>query len=166
MEPFAQLTLRRVTEADIRDFATWRYEPPLDGYNITQTMDEAVEYFLQPSTNCHVILSGGELAAFFTFGADARVPGGDYSNPGLDIGMGVEPSLIGRGRGHSFVEAVVGFAREYSDIEPLRVTIAAENEAALRVWSRSGFVETQRFQAPRKLMGSEVFVVLEGGSAT
>ena len=46
----ADLTVRPVAEADIRDFATWRYEPPLDGYNITQTMDEAVEYFLQPST--------------------------------------------------------------------------------------------------------------------
>jgi RimJ/RimL family protein N-acetyltransferase len=160
----ADLTVRPVAEADIRDFATWRYEPPLDVYNITQTMDEAVEYFLQPSTGGHVILKAGKLVAFCTFGADARVPGGDYSAPGLDIGMGVKPSLIGGGAGRSYVEAVVGFAHETFDIEPLRVTIAAGNQAALRVWSRAGFVETQRFQAPRKLMGSEVFVILESGS--
>jgi GNAT superfamily N-acetyltransferase len=151
-----------VTEADIRDFATGRYEAPLDVYSITQTVDEAVEYFSQVSTGCHVILSDNELAAFFTFGSDARVPGGDYSNPGLDIGLGVKPSLIGRGRGRRYVEAVVGFARETFDVEPLRVTIVAENQAALRVWSSAGFVETQRFHSPEVVMGSDVFVVLEG----
>ena len=131
MDDAPHLAVRPVAEADIRDFATWRYAPPLDVYNIAQTIDEAVEYFLRPSTGCHVILSGGELAAFFTFGEDARVPGGDYSNPGLDIGLGVNPSLIGRGAGRSYVETVVGFALETFDIEPLRVTIAAENRAAL-----------------------------------
>jgi RimJ/RimL family protein N-acetyltransferase len=160
----ADVTVRPVAEADIRDFATWRYEAPLDVYNITQTIEEAVEYFLRPSTGCHVILSGGELAAFFTFGEDARVPGGDYSNPGLDIGLGVSPSLIGRGAGRSYVEVVVGFALEAFDVEPLRVTIAAENQAALAVWSRSGFVETQRFRAAETVMGSNLFVVLESGS--
>ena len=160
----SDLTIRTVTEADVRDFATWRYEPPFDAYNNTQSVDEAVEYFLQPSTGCHVILSQGELAAFFTFGSDARVPGGDYSTPGLDIGLGVKPSLTGRGRGRTFVEAVVGFAGNTFDIEPLRVTIAAENQPALRVWSAAGFVETQRFRAPETVMGSNIFVVLENVS--
>jgi RimJ/RimL family protein N-acetyltransferase len=141
----------------------WRYEPPFDGYNISQTIDEAVEYFLLPSTNCHVIVSEGELAAFFTFGSDARVPGGDYSAPGLDIGLGIKPSLTGRRRGRSYVEAVIQFARDTFDLYPLRVTIAAENLRALRVWSSWGFVETQRFQSPQTVMGSDIFVVLESG---
>jgi RimJ/RimL family protein N-acetyltransferase len=158
----ADLTVRLVTEADIRDFAAWRYEPPLDVYNITETIEEAVEYFSQPSTVCHVILSRVELAAFCTFGEDARVPGGDYSTPGLDIGMGVNPALIGRGAGRSLVEAVVGFALETFGTRPLRVTIAAENQAALRVWSAAGFVETQRFHSPKVVLGSDMFVVLEG----
>jgi RimJ/RimL family protein N-acetyltransferase len=164
MNDALDLTIRPVTEADIRDFATWRYEPPLDVYNITQTIEEAVEYFMRPSTGCHAILEGGDLAAFFTFGEDARVPGGDYSAPGLDIGLGVKPALIGHGAGRSYVEAVVGFAHETSDAGPLRVTIAAENRAALTVWSRSGFVETQRFRAAETVMGSNTFVVLESGS--
>ena len=48
-------------------------------------------------------------------------------------------------------------------VDRLRVTIAAENERALRVWSRVGFAETQRFQAPQPVMGSDTFVVLEKG---
>ena len=91
-------------------------------------------------------------------------PAATTQAPGLDIGLGVNPSLIGRGAGRSYVETVVGFAFETFDIEPLRVTIAAENRAALSVWSRSGFVETQRFRAAETVMGSNMFVVLESGS--
>ena len=159
----SDLSVRAVTETDVRDFAAWCYAPPFDVYNITQPVDEAVEYFLRPSTNCHVIMSEGELKGFFTFGSDAMVPGGDYSAPGLDIGLGMRPLLTGRGRGRSFVEAVVQFAREASDVDRLRVTIAAENQRALRAWSRVGFAETQRFRSPETVMGSDTFVVLEKG---
>ena len=157
----SDLSVRAVTEADVRDFAAWRYEPPFDGYNVTQPVDEAVGYFLRPSTNCHVILCEGELEGFFTFGSDAMVPGGDYSAPGLDLGLGMRPSLTGRGYGRSFVEAVVHFAGEASDVDRLRVTIAVENQRALRVWSSAGFAETQRFHSPEPVMGSDTFVVLE-----
>ncbi|NNC92887.1 MAG: GNAT family N-acetyltransferase [Acidimicrobiia bacterium] len=159
----SELTVRPVTEEDVRDFAEWRYEPPYDVYSITEAVEEAVAYFLSPETNGHVILRDGELAAFCTFGADARVPGGDYSGPGLDIGLGVRPSLAGRGLGSSFVQAVIVFARQNLDDRRLRVSIAAENERALRVWSQAGFTETQRFQATKKVMGSETFVILESG---
>jgi RimJ/RimL family protein N-acetyltransferase len=157
----ADFGIRSVTEEDIRDFVTWHHEPPYDGYNITQPVDEAVEYFLQPSTNCHVIMSDDELAGFFTFGSDAQVPGGDYSAPGLDIGLGIKPSHTGGGRGRSFVEAVVRFARTTFEVDPLRVTIAVGNPRALRVWSNLGFVETQRFQSSETVMGSDAFVILE-----
>lgn len=154
-------SIRAVTESDVRDFATWHYDPPYDGYTITQPIDEAVAYFLQPATNCHVILAGGELAAFFTFGSDARVPGGDYAKPLLDIGLGVRPSLTGQGRGRHFVAAVVRYAgQEYPD-EPLRVTIAAANRRAIRVWSDAGFFQTQEFTSSETVMGSDTFLIFE-----
>lgn len=157
----SDFSVRAVTEPDIREFVTWRYEPPYEDYKISQPVDEAVEYFLRPSTNCHVIMSDGELAAFITFGSDARVPGGDYSAPGLDIGMGLKPSLTGRGHGRLYVDAVVQFARDSFDVEPLRVTIAAHNQRAIRVWSNLGFTETRRFHSPEKILGGDTFVILE-----
>jgi len=77
----SDLTLRPVTEDDVRDFATRRYEPPSDDYNMTQPVDEAVQYFLQPETNCHVILREDELAGFCTFGSDAWVPAATTRRP-------------------------------------------------------------------------------------
>jgi len=154
-----ELTIRPATDADIRDFAAWRHEAPYDVYNITGEVEGVVEYFLRPATNCHVILRDQELAAFFTYGSDAQVPGGDYTTPALDIGLGVKPSLTGQGLGSSFVGAVVAYAREGAD--RLRVTIATGNPRAMRVWSALGFEETQRFASPETVMGSNVFVVLE-----
>ena len=161
--PDPELLIRPVTGADIRDFALWRHEAPYDVYDITHPVDEAVEYFLRPSTGCHVIEAGGELAGFITFGADARVPGGGYSDVALDIGLGIKPELTGRGHGGAYVEAVVAFARDTFSVTPLRVTIAAGNERAVRVWSGRGFKETQRFGSPETVMGSDQFVVLTNG---
>lgn len=157
----SELTIRPLTEADIRDLAAWRYPPPYDGYSIRQPVDEAVAYFLLPETQGHAIDRDGVLAGFCTFGADARVPGGDYSGPGLDIGMGIRPSMTGRGLGAGFVEAVTAFARRQLGAGRLRVSIAAENERAMRVWSRAGFTETQRFTATHTVMGSDEFVMLQ-----
>ncbi len=156
----SELTIRVATAADVHELAGWRHEAPYDVYNITQPVEKAVEYFLRPSTNCHVILREGELAGFLTYGSDAQVPGGDYSTPARDIGLGVKPSLTGRGLGQSFVGAVVDFARDGT--ERLRVTIATGNPRAVRVWSAAGLTETQRFASPETVMGSNEFVVLEG----
>ena len=58
-------------------------------------------------------------------------------------------------------EAVV--LHSHIDVDPLRVTIAAGNQRALRVWSSLRFTETQRFHTSRPMMGSDTFVVLECG---
>jgi len=157
----SDLTIRPVTEADIRTFVEWRYDAPYEDYSIDQPVDEAVEYFLRPSTNCHAILRNGELAGFCTFGEDARVPGGDYSAPGLDIGMAIEPELTGRGLGAGFVEAVIRYACDAFDADRLRVTIAEPNRRAVRVWRGLGFTESERFRAPQTILGSRTFVVLQ-----
>ncbi|MGI9648961.1 MAG: GNAT family N-acetyltransferase [Acidimicrobiia bacterium] len=160
-----EISIRPATAADVRVFAGWRHQAPYDVYDITQPVDDAVEYFLRPATNCHVIEAGGELAGFMTFGTDAQVPGGDYTGAGLDIGLGMKPSLTGRGLGSAFVRSVIGFAREAFEERPLRVTIAALNQRALRVWSGCGFTETQQFTASEAVLGSDRFMVLEDGGA-
>lgn len=159
--PDPELTIRPVTEVDVRDFATWRHAAPYDIYNISQPVEEAVEYFLRPSTGCHVIEADEELAGFITFGSDAQVPGGDYTMPATDIGLGIRPDLTGRGLGGGFVAAVVDFAEEAFDTDVVRVTIASKNVRARKVWGGRGFTETQRFQSPETVMGSDEFVVLE-----
>lgn len=151
--------IRPVVESDIREFAAWHHEPPYDVYDITGSVNDAVDYFLRPSTGCYVLVRDGEVAGFVTFGSDARVPGGDYTSPATDIGLGIRPDLTGRGLGRSFAGMVAGFASDLFGGR-LRVSIAAGNPRAIKVWSDCGFSETQRFESPETVLGSREFVVL------
>lgn len=63
-------------------------------------------------------------------------------NPNL---VRVRPDLTGRGLGQSFVEAVVEFATQTHAPESLRLTVAAFNRRAIRVYEKCGFTVTQTF---------------------
>lgn len=159
------LHVRPVAADDVRIFSTWRYETPYDVYAITgHSLDETIDYFLGPDINCHVLEGEvGDLIGFITFGQDARVPGGDYSAPALDIGLGIRPDAIGQGHGSRFVRAVTEFATEHLDADVLRVTVAEWNTRALRVWEHAGFERGQRFETPEDFvaMGGGAFFVLD-----
>ncbi len=155
------IDVRRATAEDICEFITWRYEPPFDTYDVTDTAEEAVEYFSSSEANCHALVDGGTLVGYATFGHDARVPGGDYDEEALDIGMGIRPDLIGKGRGADFIEAAVSHARSELGTDRLRVTISEANERALRAAQRAGFAEVGRFTSSREVLGTTGFVILE-----
>lgn len=96
--------------------------------------------------------------AFCCFGADAQVPGGDYSKHALDIGLGLRPDLTGLGHGLDYVRTVIEFGIMRFKPGILRATIASFNLRAQKVWIASGFRECQRFE--RESDDLE-FVVLE-----
>ena len=154
------IELRPATDQDVREFAAWHYDPPYDVYDIDMTSDEAVVYFLEPGTHCHTLFDGGVMVGYCTFGHDAQVPGGNYDADGIDIGLGVKPEQTGAGEGNRFVAAVVAYALVAFDPPQLRVTIAAGNIRALRVWSSVGFSEVSRFATTRDIMGSGEFAIL------
>lgn len=142
---------RPIDHAAIHELLRWRYPPPYDVYNLAiAPADEAAafNFFLDPAFAYHRIDDEyGELAAFCCFGVDAQVPGGDYSAPALDLGLGVRPDLVGRGRGSHYTTAVAQYAIDTYAPPALRVTIAAFNIRAQRAWAAAGFRETARFDA-------------------
>jgi RimJ/RimL family protein N-acetyltransferase len=154
------IELRPATEQDIREFTEWHYEPPYSVYDIDMTPDEAVGYFLESDIYCHTLLDGNAMVGYCTFGHDAQVPGGNYDADGIDIGLGVKPERTGAGEGSRYVAAVVAFALGTFDPPQLRVTIAAGNIRALRVWSGVGFSEVSRFAPTRDVMESGEFAIL------
>lgn len=153
------LTFKPMDEAIARAILTWHYEAPYDLYNLDQGDPEAsVRFFLDAQNGYWAIVDElGDLAAYCCFGLDARVPGGDYGMPALDIGLGVRPDLTGQGNGHLFVSAVLGFAQHTSAQESLRVTVAQFNERARRVWQQAGFFPVQRFE---RQQDGRLFVIL------
>lgn len=140
---------RPLDENSARTILSWQYEPPYDMYNLAASEPEnTLRYLLDPQ-NAFYSIHGqlGDLEGFCSFGPDGQVPGGDYSTPALDIGLGVRPDLTGQGLGFEYVNAVIDFADRMYSPDRLRVTIATFNTRAQRVWERAGFQVIQTFQA-------------------
>jgi len=135
---------------DARDILEWTYAPPYDVYNIMpEDQKTALKSFCDPSNRYYAVRDDqGNPVAFCCFGHDAQVPGGMYTADALDVGLGVRPDLTGRGLGRAFVGAVIEFAEATFSPQRLRVTIAAFNGRALRVWRSAGFLPILTFTAP------------------
>ena len=141
------LMFHPLDESSAAKILDWKYEPPYNIYNLASPEPEdTLHYLLDPQNAFYGIYDQQDrLEAFCSFGPDGQVSGGDYSTPALDIGMGVRPDLTGQGHGSEYVNAVTHFARSTYASERLRVTIAAFNSRARRIWEKAGFQEVQKF---------------------
>lgn len=155
------IEIRPATDSDVRQFAQWRYEPPYGAYDIAMEQQAAIDYFLREDVRCHVLIDKADLVGFCTFGQDAQVPGGDYEDDLLDIGLGMRPDHTNSGRGREYVEAVVDYALECFGTGGLRVTIAEGNRRAIKVWAAAEFLESSRFETDREILNSHDWVILQ-----
>jgi ribosomal-protein-alanine N-acetyltransferase len=134
-------------ESTARAVLGWRYDPPYDVYNTpSQHIDEGVELLVDPANAYQKLIgAAGDVVAYCCFGPDGQVPGGDYALDAFDIGLGLRPDLTGQGQGSTYVAAVLDFARENFSPPAFRVTVAAFNKRALKVWLGAGFQSVQTF---------------------
>jgi RimJ/RimL family protein N-acetyltransferase len=133
--------------AAARTVLAWRYDGPYAVYNADPARLEAeTRAWAAPDSGCFAARDPtGALVGFCSFGADARVPGGDYTDAGaLDVGLGLRPDLTGHGHGLAFVRAILRFGRRRFRPVRFRLTVAAFNQRALRVYERAGFRVTHR----------------------
>lgn len=156
------LPIRPITRADAEEIATWRYPEPYGFYDF-EPGDE--EYLLAPEYEYRAVAGeDGALMGYFCFGPDAQVPAGRelglYEGEGvLDVGLGMRPELTGRGLGAGFVEAGLAFAREKYDPAAYRMTVAAFNSRAVRLYERLGFRTVAAFPS-RTNCGEVEYVVM------
>ena len=133
------MRIRPLTDADAAAIGSWNYP----GRYSTYDFDEP------PSAgDTWAVDEGGELVGYCCFGAPARVGDSAEEAGTLDVGYGLAPQLMGGGRGHRFVGAVLEFALERYDPRRLRLHILEWNERSRKVAARHGFdvestVETQ-----------------------
>ena len=154
-----RLTFRPLEKKHALTILNWRYPSPYDYYNFNADTFQADLCYLLDSKNAFFAILNfqGELEGYCSFGSDGQVPGGDYSAEALDIGMGIRPDLTGLGRGKQYAQAVAQYGANRYGAKQLRVTIAAFNQRAQRVWRQLGFEQVETFV---KLGGGEEFVVM------
>ncbi|CAA9431164.1 MAG: hypothetical protein AVDCRST_MAG22-3304 [uncultured Rubrobacteraceae bacterium] len=139
--------LRPITRPDAEEISGWRYPEPYSAYDGNPS---SVAGLLDPRYNYHAVFDGaGELVGYFCFGADATIPEGRkrnlYGDDALDVGLGMRPDLTGRGLGSDFVLAGLRFAKARFSPPAFRLTVAAFNRRAVKVYERSGFDLVREF---------------------
>lgn len=119
--------------------AEWNYEGIYSFYNHHSSN---IEEFMDGTHFAGVDETGG-LIGYFCFGSDARIPTLEeqvYQDGFLDIGMGLRPDLCGKGLGLPFMEAGLAYAGGRYRTASFRLSVAAFNERAVKVYRRAGFV--------------------------
>ncbi len=143
-----QISFRPVDETSAREFVQWLYEKPYDIYNCPpERVVKAIQYNIDPLNNVYTMFSqNDELIGYCSYGKDGQVPGGDYREEALDIGLMIKPELTGQGMGAAYAEEVVRNGVAKYTPSKLRVTIAAFNKRAFRTWEKNDFQQTQTFK--------------------
>jgi [ribosomal protein S18]-alanine N-acetyltransferase len=143
-------SLKPLEERHAWDILSWEYPFPYDFYNtsLDNHQEHYVRQFVDPELKFHAVLdSYGTMIGFCSFGADGQVPGGNYSDEGLDIGLGMRPELTGQGNGAAFFGAILDYALSTLRPKFLRLTVAKFNLRALKLYQNFGFEVQAEFSA-------------------
>jgi ribosomal-protein-alanine N-acetyltransferase len=128
--------------ADAEAIASWRYPSPYDFYDLGPEDDPAL-LALSAARFFAARDEAGALVGYACFGEAAQVPGGvaggHYRDDLLDVGLGLRPDLTGRGIGGELVRAILALGRARYRPTGFRLTVAAFNLRAIKVYERAGF---------------------------
>jgi [ribosomal protein S18]-alanine N-acetyltransferase len=129
------VTVRDLTPADEASVISWRYDGPWSIY------DWHAADVLSAENDYHAIVERAtdRFLGYVCLGAEARVPGLAEEAGVLDVGIGLDPAIVGQGRGHSIALALLGWIEEYSEASELRAVIQAWNQRSVRLCQGLGF---------------------------
>lgn len=152
--------IRPMLQKDAWEIFRWKYEGIYAFYN---HMDESAppespEASLEDSFV--VCCNDGQIIGHLHFGEDGRIPTEEknvYPPDYLDIGLGMRPDLCGKGNGAEFVKMGLAFAKEKYDTNRFRLSVAAFNERAIKVYERSGFVK--RLQVTNAYFKNQFYIM-------
>ena len=122
-----------MNESYAHAIANWHYEGIYAFYDMEQDVED-LEELLDPDSwtgkYCAVVNECGELIGFFSF---------EKENEAVVIGLGLKPDYTGEGLGQAFVEAGLEYAKQKLNPATFRLSVAAFNHRAIRVYEKVGF---------------------------
>ena len=134
--------VRPMTVSDAADVASWRYDGDWSVYNLPTP-----EPVLDNLSSYHAVISGDDLIGFCCTGVEARVAGMTDDPAILDVGIGMNPKLVGRGNGARFAEIVLRYLDERHPSVTLRAAVQTWNERSVRLSHRLGFHDAGKLLA-------------------
>lgn len=132
----SDVLVRPMTREDAERVARWRYRGAWSVYDLP-----SAEPILDALTDHHAVVAADTLIGFCCTGDAARVPGLAVEPHMLDVGLGMDPSLVGRGQGTAFGWAVVRHLALRHPGRSMRAAVQSWNQRSLRLTQRLGFAD-------------------------
>lgn len=142
-----KFTIKEMNEKIAKDVLNWKYDKPYDFYN-NELTDEAMEELLDSSYYA-LVDDNKKLVGFFCIGKTAQVPIGNqygvYKDNLIDMGLGMSPTHVGKGKGYEFCSFILKFIEENYKSTPIRLTVVKFNQRAIHLYKKLGFVMENEF---------------------
>lgn len=143
-----KLYVEEMDEKKAVDILSWRYEAPYDFYNNEETAEGRAELM---NGSYYALLEDNKLIGYFCTGSSAQVPIGKeygmYEEDAIDMGLGMHPTLTGKGSGVSFCTFILKELETRYPGVPVRLTVAAFNKRAIHLYEKLGFIKVKEFSA-------------------
>ncbi|ARI77157.1 GNAT family N-acetyltransferase [Halobacillus mangrovi] len=143
------LSIQEMKKEYINEILMWRYESPYDFYN-SEDSEEDIQEFLEGDFYA-LLNEQNQIFGFYCTGVSAQVPSGNkediYLEDYIDMGIGMNPCFVGKGKGMEFCERVLKDIYKRFPNVPIRLTVATFNQRAIRLYKKLGFVERDNFLA-------------------
>ncbi|WP_318614763.1 GNAT family N-acetyltransferase [Sporosarcina sp. YIM B06819] len=142
-----KLERKNMDEGFALEILNWRYDPPYDFYNNEYDV-EAITELLEDNYSV-VVNDDEEVIGFYCAGSSAQVPAGTkvgaYTENIIDVGLGMAPTLTGKGNGFLFFSFVLESLYKTYGTVPVRLTVAKFNQRAIHLYEKIGFVKEMEF---------------------
>lgn len=129
-----------------KKISNWKYPKPYDIYNMNGN-ENIIKEILEE--NYYSYIYNDNIIGYFCYGKSAIVPNDNddiYKDDSyLDIGIGMNPKLCGKGKGFNFFKKAVETANELYKIKKYRLTVAKFNQRAIKIYKKYGFVKDKEF---------------------
>lgn len=155
--------INEMSENHAKEISTWTYNEPYSIYD-GDGSEEFIKELIDGSYYS-VIDKNDDLVGYYCFGVSAQVPAGKqyqvYDDVSfIDIGLGMRPDLCGEGNGYGFFNNGLKFAESKFSSKKFRLTVAAFNHRAIKLYEKIGFIKKVTFV--RELSDRNItFLVME-----
>ncbi|TDM13031.1 GNAT family N-acetyltransferase [Macrococcus lamae] len=136
--------IRPMTRQLAEEIAVWDFGENYRFYNI-----EGDPFVIEEFQNGHyyAVFCNESLAAFFCDGETATVdaPYDDIHNC-IDIGLALRPDMTSQGYGSQLIALILEFYQQLYLVEYFRLTVAAINQRAVKLYESTGFRQVKQFE--------------------
>ncbi|KRN29994.1 GNAT family N-acetyltransferase [Liquorilactobacillus mali] len=126
--------IERLTSPNALLIAQWHYQGEYEFYDMTADPEDYQELLSEESRgdSYYQVIQAGKLVGFFAV-EDTN------DEEAIEIGLGMAPELIGKGKGFAFATAILNYVIQLKNPQKVLFDVAEFNVRARKLYQKLGF---------------------------